>query len=86
MDVYDSSAILSPCFLSCHAHIRTFLNCHKLCLNTVSISLRAKIKPARDIHISMRVLCSLAPWNVALFAFGTHFVLPCLLLEHLCMA
>jgi hypothetical protein len=33
--------------------VRTFLNCHKLFLNTVSISLRAKIKPARDLHIGI---------------------------------
>lgn len=32
---------------------RTFLNCHKLFLNTVSISLRAKINPAHDLHIGI---------------------------------
>jgi hypothetical protein len=31
--------------------VRTFLNCHKLFSNTVSISLRAKINPAHDLHI-----------------------------------
>jgi hypothetical protein len=61
--------------------VRTFLNCHKLFLNTVSISLRAKIKSAHEIHTALRVLCLLASWNVVLIAFGTHFVLPCLLLE-----
>jgi hypothetical protein len=33
--------------------VRTFLNCHKLFLNTVSISLRAKIKSAHDLHIGI---------------------------------
>lgn len=77
-----NSATMFPAFLlPPEDQVRTFLNCHKLFLNTVSISLRAKIKPAHDIHTALRVLCLLALWTVVLPTFGTHSVLPCLLFE-----
>lgn len=45
---------------------RTFLNCHKLFPNTVSISLRAKIESARDLHFGFARLVQPVSWNAVL--------------------
>lgn len=48
------SIVFCPPYL---VEVRTILNCHELLLNTVSISLCAKIEIALDLHIDLHVLC-----------------------------
>jgi len=61
---------------------RTFLNCHKLFLNTVSISLRAKIEPAHDLHIDIARFVLVGFVERGATCYWHSFRLPCLLLEH----
>ena len=54
---------------------RTFLNCHKLFLNTVSISLRAEIEWLPFSILITHVLCCQVLGRVAT-AFGLNVFLP----------
>lgn len=71
MHLQSMQALQSPLYALLPLPTRTFLNCHELFLNTVSISLRAKIEQHRDLHLSTArlVQLNLGPWCYCLYFF-----------------